>query len=98
MTLEEKALEISGLCLSAYFMVYGWYWYLRSIKFYYRRNWDLTEDFGPPIYKSDPGDEDNKASPRLKFLIYLPMIAVIGSIMFVVVTLGVLGVVPRYQP
>jgi len=62
MTLEENVLVIFGLGLSGYFMIYGWYWYIRSLKFYYRRNWDLTEDFGPTIYKADPGDEDNEAS------------------------------------
>jgi hypothetical protein len=98
MTLEENVLVIFGLGLSGYFMIYGWYWYIRSLKFYYRRNWDLTEDFGPTIYKADPGDEDNEASPKLKFLVFLPMFAVLGTIFFVGLTLGVLGVIPRYEP
>ncbi|MDR6670458.1 hypothetical protein [Rhizobium sp. 1399] len=76
------------------FCAYSWYWWIRSIIFYRRNGFDFTKDFGPELYQSDRGGEDDCVleKPRDKLLIAWPLWVVVTSVTLLFIILGLLGV------
>jgi len=78
------------LCLFGGTTAYSWFWYVRSIIFYFKNGFDFTEEFGPKM-----GDFDNNrySTPRFKFLIGWPLFAVLNFVVALVAGLTLMGVV-----
>ncbi|MGY3611410.1 hypothetical protein ACWGRJ_47085, partial [Bradyrhizobium sp. Lot11] len=55
-----------AFCVVGGFCGYNWYWYIRSILFYFRDGFDFSKDFGPKLQRSE--DDQDWATPREKFL------------------------------
>jgi hypothetical protein len=49
---------VGGAC------AWSWYWYIRSIIFYYKNGFDFSEDFGPSF--SEFPDDENALRRNLK--------------------------------
>lgn len=76
------------------FCAYSWYWYIRSIIFYFRNGFDFSQDFGPEMYRSDLGGDDDCVleTPRQKFLIGLPFFVVLTTFMLLPIILALMGI------
>lgn len=78
MTLDVKVMIIIGLLLSFFIFIYSIYWFVRSILFYSKNGWNFDIEYGPPIYRSEFHDEREKANPRQKIFLFLPLM-IFGS-------------------
>ncbi|WP_246777507.1 hypothetical protein [Rhizobium sp. BG4] len=74
------------------FSGWSWYWFIRSIIFYMRNDFDFSIDFGPKIYMSEIDDERYVVTPRQKLVIAWPMIVIISLGMVAGVVLALTGV------
>ncbi len=86
---EDRIQLWIGLCFVGSFCAYCWYWYIRSIIFYYKNGFDYSVDFGPSM-SSDDGDE--LSTPRQKFLLGWPFSVIVTSVLLVFVVLALIGV------
>ncbi|RWY68801.1 hypothetical protein EHI48_28595 [Rhizobium sp. WSM1325] len=80
-----------GLCLLGGFCAYSWYWYIRSIIFYFRNGFDFSEDFGPEMSEF-PDDDRFTTKPREKFLVAWPVFVLVTSLLLLFIVLGLMGV------
>ncbi|MBY5807139.1 hypothetical protein HFN52_26515 [Rhizobium leguminosarum] len=84
-------------CASGAICAYNWYWYIRSIIFYYKNGFDFNEDFGPKISEFEDDDRFT-ARPREKLLIVWPLFVVVSSAIFIPITLVLTGILkPCYN-
>lgn len=74
MGIDSYELIVFILCL-IFVSVYYFYWYIRSVFFYMKNDWDFSLSYGPKIFRSDSTSNDELASPRLKFFVFLPFFA-----------------------
>ncbi|MFW8646283.1 hypothetical protein ACOJBO_45855 [Rhizobium beringeri] len=86
-----------GLCFVGSFCAYSWYWYIKSIIFYYKNGFDFSEDFGPKFSEFEDDDRFT-AKPREKLLIVWPLFVVVSSAILIPITLALTGILkPCYN-
>ncbi|AUW46690.1 hypothetical protein CUJ84_pRLN2000145 (plasmid) [Rhizobium leguminosarum] len=79
------------------FCAYSWYWYIKSIIFYYKNGFDFSEDFGPKFSEFEDDDRFT-AKPREKLLIVWPLFVVVSSAILIPITLALTGILkPCYN-
>jgi hypothetical protein len=89
--LSEDRIQLwIGLCAFGGFCAYSWYWYIRSIIFYYKNGFDFSEDFGPKMSEFEDDDRFT-AKPKEKFLITWPLFVAMSSLFSVLLFLALIG-------
>ncbi|MGO8301045.1 hypothetical protein ACC817_33520 [Rhizobium ruizarguesonis] len=83
---------ILPFCLVGGACAWSWYWYIRSIIFYYKNGFDFSEDFGPK-FSEFPDDERFTAKPKEKFLVALPVFVIVTTVNLIPITLALLGII-----
>lgn len=90
MVADDRAGLWFAFCGVGALCAYSWYWYIRSIIFYFRNGFDYTEDFGPKLSEF-PDDDRFKTKPREKFLIGWPVFVVVTSFLLLFIVLALMG-------
>lgn len=89
---EERVQLWIWFLVFGWFSAYSWYWYVRSIIFYFKNGFDFSEDFGPKMNEFDD-DDRYSAKPREKLLAAWPLFAVLSSSAALFLGLTLMGII-----